>query len=100
MDNVNGVNRIIEVKIIHYTGTLSMAKRLNQSVHRHLAHGSSNVGTCHDGSRPMDTVCSPSPQFATHNKIQSRKELRVYPEYGHEPIPGHQDEIFQFMMGL
>ncbi len=48
----------------------------------------------------MDTVCPPSTQFAAYNKIQSEKELRVYPDFGHEVLPGRNDEIFQFMSGL
>jgi cephalosporin-C deacetylase len=48
----------------------------------------------------MDTVCPPSTQFAAYNKIRSEKELRVYPDFGHEVLPGRNDEIFQFMSGL
>jgi cephalosporin-C deacetylase len=48
----------------------------------------------------MDTICPPSTQFAAYNKIQSEKTLRVYPDFGHENLPGHSDEIFQFMSRL
>ena len=48
----------------------------------------------------MDTVCPPSTQFAAYNKIESEKDLRVYPDFGHEPLPGHPDEVFQFMTAL
>ena len=48
----------------------------------------------------MDTVCPPSTQFAAYNKISSPKKLMVYPDYGHELIPGHPDAIFQFMSDL
>jgi cephalosporin-C deacetylase len=48
----------------------------------------------------MDTVCPPSTQFAAYNKIRSEKELRVYPDFGHEVLPGRNDDIFQFMSGL
>ena len=48
----------------------------------------------------MDTVCPPSTQFAAYNKIRSKKSLAVYPDYGHEGLPGHDDTIFQFMSGL
>jgi cephalosporin-C deacetylase len=47
-----------------------------------------------------DTVCPPSSQFAVYNKINSSKSMLIYPDFGHEWIPGHQDQIFQFMMGL
>lgn len=45
----------------------------------------------------MDTICPPSTQFAAYNKIVSQKSLAVYPDYGHEDFPGHNDLIFQFM---
>jgi cephalosporin-C deacetylase len=48
----------------------------------------------------MDTVCPPSTQFAAYNKIQSPKSLSIYPDYGHENLPGHSDRIFQFMAAL
>ena len=48
----------------------------------------------------MDTVCPPATQFAAYNKISSPKKLMVYPDYGHEAIPGHPDAIFQFMRDL
>ena len=48
----------------------------------------------------MDTVCPPSTQFAAYNKIPSPKSLSIYPDYGHENLPGHSDRIFQFMAEL
>jgi cephalosporin-C deacetylase len=48
----------------------------------------------------MDTVCPPSTQFAAYNKIKSRKSLVVYPDFGHEGLPGNADLTFQFMAGL
>ena len=48
----------------------------------------------------MDTICPPSTQFAVYNKIVSPKTMAIYPDFGHEPLPGLNDEIFQFMMGL
>ncbi|HVM71127.1 MAG TPA: acetylxylan esterase [Anaerolineales bacterium] len=48
----------------------------------------------------MDTICPPSSQFAVYNRIVSPKTLTIYPDFGHEPLPGHSDRIFQFMMGL
>ena len=48
----------------------------------------------------MDTVCPPSTQFAAYNKIRSKKSMVIYPDYGHENIPGHTDQIFQFMARL
>lgn len=48
----------------------------------------------------MDTVCPPSTQFATYNKITSKKKVEFYPDYRHEYIPEAGDRIFDFMMGL
>ena len=48
----------------------------------------------------MDTICPPSTQFAAYNKIRSEKQLRVYPDFGHEPLPGLSDATFQFMSAL
>jgi cephalosporin-C deacetylase len=48
----------------------------------------------------MDTVCPPSTQFAVYNKIVSPKTMAVYPDFGHEPLPGFNDQAFQFLMGL
>lgn len=48
----------------------------------------------------MDTICPPSTQFAVFNKIKSRKEMVLYPDYGHESIPDFTDKTFLFMMGL
>ena len=47
-----------------------------------------------------DTVCPPSTQFAAYNKIASPKSLVLYPDFGHETLPGHSDATFQFMAGL
>jgi cephalosporin-C deacetylase len=48
----------------------------------------------------MDTICPPSTQFAAYNKIVSPKAMVIYPDFGHEPLPGHSDRVFQFMMAL
>ena len=48
----------------------------------------------------MDTICPPSTQFAAYNKIQSEKDVLVYPDFGHEILPGHSDAIFTFMSQL
>ena len=45
----------------------------------------------------MDIVCPPSTQFAAYNKIKSKKSLAIYPDFGHEDLPGHPDKIFQFI---
>ena len=48
----------------------------------------------------MDTICPPSTQFAAYNKIKSKKDLVLYPDYGHENLPGLQDHVFQSMAKL
>lgn len=48
----------------------------------------------------MDTVCPPSTQFAAYNKITANKSLEIYPDFGHEYLPGFNDKVLQFMLGL
>jgi len=45
----------------------------------------------------MDTICPPSTQFAAYNKITAPKSLRIYPDFGHEGLPGNEDATFQFL---
>lgn len=49
----------------------------------------------------MDEICPPSTQFASYNKIKSKKQLIIYPEYGHEPINiGLDDKIYKWALEL
>lgn len=48
----------------------------------------------------MDTICPPSSQFAAYNKITSPKELVIYPDYGHELLPGANDKRLAHMLKL
>jgi len=48
----------------------------------------------------LDEICPPSTQFAAYNKIQAKKSMVIYPDYGHEDLPGHSDTIFEFMRNL
>lgn len=48
----------------------------------------------------MDTICPPSTQFAAYNRITSPKNVVIYPDHGHEGLPGASDKVFEFMMGL
>ncbi len=48
----------------------------------------------------MDTICPPSSQFAAYNKITSKKHMLIYPDFGHEGLPGNTDRIWEFMAGL
>ena len=48
----------------------------------------------------MDTVCPPSTQFAAYNKITAPKRMEIWPDFGHEALPGADDMVFQFLCGL
>lgn len=48
----------------------------------------------------MDTICPPSTQFAAYNKINSRKEVIIYPDFGHEWLPDIDDIVYRFMCEL
>lgn len=46
----------------------------------------------------MDSICPPSTQFAAYNKIKTWKQHIIYPDYGHEFLPGLNDKILQFFI--
>lgn len=48
----------------------------------------------------MDNICPPSTQFAAYNKIVSKKDLVIYPDFGHEGLPGNTDKTFGFLSDL
>jgi cephalosporin-C deacetylase len=48
----------------------------------------------------MDTICPPSTQFAAYNRIPAAKDLIIYPDFGHEGLPGSSDIVFRFMSEL
>jgi cephalosporin-C deacetylase len=48
----------------------------------------------------MDTITPPSTCFAAFNKIKSQKRTVIYPDYGHEGLPGWNDMTFEFLHGL
>ena len=48
----------------------------------------------------MDPICPPSSQFAAYNKLTAKKNYVLYPDFGHEPLPGQLDRTFAFMRGL
>lgn len=47
-----------------------------------------------------DQICPPSTQFAAYNKIQTKKEMVLYPEHGHEFLPKHSDHALQWFKEL
>lgn len=48
----------------------------------------------------MDTICPPSTQFAVYNNISAKKDAVIYPDFGHESLPGFNDRAFDFLIGL
>ena len=48
----------------------------------------------------MDPICPPSTQFAAYNKITSKKDVVIYPDFSHEALPGEPERTFNFMLGL
>lgn len=52
------------------------------------------------GTGLMDTTCPPSTQFAAYNKMNTEKEMLIYPDYGHEGLKGHDDRVFAFLSEL
>ncbi len=48
----------------------------------------------------MDTTCPPSTQFAMYNKVTSKKQVVIYPEYGHEALLDEPDISFEFLADL
>ena len=47
-----------------------------------------------------DNVCPPSTQFATYNKITSKKEVKIFPDFGHEGIPGTEEMQYEYICRL
>jgi cephalosporin-C deacetylase len=47
-----------------------------------------------------DYVCPPSTQFAAYNKLTCEKSYRLYPDFGHENLPGTQDAIYSLLSTL
>jgi cephalosporin-C deacetylase len=48
----------------------------------------------------MDTLTPPSSQFAAYNKLTGKKDFVLYPDFGHEALPGQIDRTFNFMREL
>jgi cephalosporin-C deacetylase len=48
----------------------------------------------------LDNICPPSTQFAAYNAIQTPKSHLIYPDFGHENLPGANESAFEFMLGL
>ena len=48
----------------------------------------------------IDDVCPPSTQFAAYNHIEAEKDVHIYPDFGHEGLPGSDDDILKFMLEM
>lgn len=46
----------------------------------------------------MDTICPPSTQFAAFNRMTAPKQHVIYPDFGHEHLPGCGDRTMQFFL--
>ena len=49
------------------------------------------------GTGLLDNICPPSTQFAAYNKITSKKDVVIYPDFKHEDLWGHADIVFNFI---
>ena len=47
-----------------------------------------------------DTVCPPSTQFAAYNKIPGKKDVVIYPDFGHEGLAGSNDIIYEYITAM
>ena len=47
----------------------------------------------------LDNICPPSTQFAVYNAITAPKDSVIYPDFGHESLPGISDRAFDFLSG-
>jgi len=57
-------------------------------------------GRVHMGTGLMDNICPPSTQFAAFNKITAEKDVEIYPDFGHEWLPGFDDKVHQQLMKM
>lgn len=48
----------------------------------------------------MDSICPPSTQYAAFNKMTCPKEAVIYPDFGHEGLPGFPDRAATFFADL
>ena len=48
----------------------------------------------------MDQICPPSTQFAAYNPIDAPKRMVIYPDFGHEGLPGASDSTFEHLLAL
>lgn len=79
----------------HETETFT---RLGYIDNQHLAHRIRAEVMMATGL--LDNICPPSSQFAAYNKITSKKQVVIYPDYKHEGYPLWDEKVMQFMLGM
>jgi cephalosporin-C deacetylase len=47
-----------------------------------------------------DRTCPPSTQFAVYNRLECEKSYRLYPDFGHDRLPGTDDAIYALLSTL
>jgi cephalosporin-C deacetylase len=47
-----------------------------------------------------DRTCPPSTQFAVYNALECEKSYRLYPDFGHNRLPGTDDAIYALLSTL
>lgn len=48
----------------------------------------------------MDNVCPPSTQFAAYNNMTCKKDLVVYPDFGHEFLPDAKEMMYEWFLSM
>lgn len=48
----------------------------------------------------QDNICPPSTQFAAYNRITAEKDVKIYPDFGHEYFPLQEDDVVKFMLEM
>jgi cephalosporin-C deacetylase len=48
----------------------------------------------------IDEICPVSTQFAAYNNISAEKRMVLYPDFGHENLPGGNDYVFTHLLEL
>jgi cephalosporin-C deacetylase len=46
----------------------------------------------------MDNITPPSTCFSAYNRVRGEKDIVIYPDFGHEGLPGFSDRVFQFAL--
>lgn len=72
--------------------------RLGYIDNQHIAHRTKAKVMMFTGL--LDNICPPSTQFAAFNKLTTPKEVKIYPDFKHEGLPGSADMILKFMLDM